>query len=164
MTDETNTPGSAEEQAAAENADVAQQEPEAPADENTTDAPADEAAADADEAAPADDQPAPADAEQPADETPAEDEAVAVVEAACADCGEVVCECPVVRLMHVQYRRDAVLHFYAGRIDVKAGVAEFPLSRPEWARNAFARGYRLDPRTGQPVNFAEVLARFNRGL
>jgi hypothetical protein len=58
----------------------------------------------------------------------------------------------VIRLKHVAHELDVTLHFYDGEIAVQAGVAEFPADRPEWARWARVKGYRLDPDSGQEID------------
>ena len=159
MTDEEmNVPGSAEEQAATE-------EPEGPAEVENAEMPEAPADVERPEGAPANEdeqQPeAEADGESSvADEAPADGAETATGDAA----PEEAAPAGPVRLKHMFHSLDVILHQYSGRVIVKGGVAEIPLDHPEWARNAYVRGYRRDPETGEFVNFAEVLARFTHGL
>ena len=55
---------------------------------------------------------------------------------------------PVVKLKHTFFEGDRVFYFYEGELPVVDGVIAVPVDRPEWAQNAWIRGYRRNIESG----------------
>ena len=65
-----------------------------------------------------------------------------------------------VRLRHSIHSGNRMLYFYEGEAQVKEGVVELPLDRPEWIKRAWILGYQYDPESGKTLTLEELVPEY----